>query len=148
MIVSHETRRGFVITETLEYQQPDGSTGLKEQVFFYGKLNAETEVDPNSYLYHGKEIYYSSLDANTVQSQGTWSRGKLDGPYNTYDEQGDLMRVTVYDNGNFVSRKVKVNGQWTEKNGKTCLSCLSGRYEDTRNDLKDQPKDNNDNDLC
>ncbi|MHC4642023.1 MAG: hypothetical protein ACYS32_10285 [Planctomycetota bacterium] len=115
MIVSLETRRGFVITETLEYQQPDGSTGLKEQVFFFGKLNVETEVDPNSYLYHGKEIYYSSLDANTVQAQGTWCRGKLDGPYNTYDEQGDLMRVTVYDDGNFVSRKVKVNGQWTEK---------------------------------
>jgi Zn-dependent protease len=112
--VSHETRMGFVVTEILEYQQPDGSTGLKEQVFFYGKLNYETEVDPNSYLYHGKEIYYRFVDANTVQARGTWCRGKLDGPYNFYDEQGDLIRVTVYDNGNFVSRKVKVDGQWTE----------------------------------
>lgn len=115
IIVSHETRTGFVTAKIIEYQKPDGSTGLKEQVFFYGKLNVETEVDPNSYLYHGKEIDYSYIDANNVQAQGAWNRGKLDGPYNVYDTDGDLIRVTVYDNGEFVSRKVKIDGQWTEE---------------------------------
>lgn len=117
IIVAHETRTDFVLVtaKTIDYQKPDGTPGLKEQVFFFGTLNIETEVDPNSYLYHGKEICYSFPDANNVQAQGTWRRGKLDGPYNTYDEKGDLIRVSVYDNGKFVSRKVKINGQWTEQ---------------------------------
>jgi hypothetical protein len=115
MIVSYETRTGFVTSKIIEYQKPDGSPGLKEQVFSFGKLYVETEVDPNSFLYHGKEIYYSFIDANNVTAQGTWNRGRFDGPYNAYDEQGDLIRVTVYDNGKFVSRKVKINGQWTEQ---------------------------------
>jgi hypothetical protein len=50
MIVSYETRTGFVTAKIIEYQKPDGSSGLKEQVFSFGKLYVETEVDPNSHL--------------------------------------------------------------------------------------------------
>jgi hypothetical protein len=86
---------------------------LKEQSYFGGKLGAEIEVDPESYLYNGKEITYA--DDNSVSGEGTWSEGKLNGEWKVYDSNGGMVRVTVYDKGNFVSRKVKVDGQWVEK---------------------------------
>jgi hypothetical protein len=113
MIVSVMERKGFVETKVVEYQKPDGSKGLKEQSYLRGKLEAETEVDPESYLYHGREIIYA--DANVVSGDGTWSEGKLDGEWKVYGEDGEPVRVTIYDKGNFVSRKEKVDGQWVEK---------------------------------
>jgi Zn-dependent protease len=113
MIVSVMERKGFVETKVVEYQKPDGSKGLKEQSYLSGKLESEVEVDPESYLYHGKEITYA--DANAISSEGTWSEGKLDGEWRGYDSQGEPVRVTIYDKGNFVSRREKVNGQWVEK---------------------------------
>ena len=113
MIVSAVERRGFVETKVVEYQKPDGSKGLKEQSYFGGKLGAEIEVDPESYLYNGKEIMYA--DANLISGEGTWSEGKLNGEWTVYDSNGEVVRVTVYDKGNFVLRKIKVDDQWVEK---------------------------------
>ncbi|MDD5064744.1 MAG: site-2 protease family protein [Phycisphaerae bacterium] len=108
-------RSSLVETKMVEYQKPDGSKGLKEQKYFGGKLSSETEVDPESYLYHGKYISYSYADANTVSQEGTWSDGKWDGEWKTYNSQVGLVRVTILDKGNFVSQKEKVDGQWVEK---------------------------------
>jgi Zn-dependent protease len=113
MIVSVVEGRGFVQTELVRYDRPDGSQGLKEQIRFGGMLSSEIEVDPETNLYHGKDIQYA--DANAVLCEGYWSQGKLDGSWTTYDDQGETMRVTVYDNGAFVSRKEKTNGQWVDK---------------------------------
>lgn len=113
MIVSVVERRGFVETKIVEYQKPDSSKGLREQSYLSGKLKSEAEVDPESYLYHGKEVTYA--DSNTISGEGTWFDGKLDGEWKVYDGQGELVRVTIYDKGNFVSRKVKIDGQWVEK---------------------------------
>ncbi|MFA5238423.1 MAG: site-2 protease family protein [Phycisphaerae bacterium] len=108
-------RSNLVETKMVEYQKPDGSKGLKEQNYFNGKLLYEAEVDPESYLYHGKYISYSNADANIVSKEGAWNEGKWDGEWKTYDDQGELVRVTILDKGNFVSQKEKVNGQWVEK---------------------------------
>ncbi len=113
MIVSAVERKGFVETKMVEYQRPDGSKGLKEQSYFGGKLGAEAEVDPESYLYHGREVIYA--DANAISGEGTWFEGKLDGEWRSYDDQGETERVTIFDKGNFVSQKEKVNGEWVEK---------------------------------
>lgn len=113
MIVSVAERKGFADSRIITYQKPDGSKGLKEQVYFGGKLDSEIEVDPESYLYHGKDIGYT--DANRIQYEGTWFRGRLDGQWEAYDAQGDIIRVTTYNKGIFVSRKVKIDSEWVEK---------------------------------
>jgi len=113
VIVSSMERTGFLDTKLVEYQRPDGSKGLKEQVYFHGKLDLETEVDPQTYLYHGREIGY--FDANTISWEGVWSHGRHNGEWKAYNKQEELIQVTVYDKGNFVSRKVKVDNQWVEK---------------------------------
>jgi Zn-dependent protease len=113
MIVSSVERKGFVETKLVEYQKPDGTKGLKEQSYFGDKLGAEIEVDPESYLYNGRETMY--YDTNSISGEGNWSEGKLNGEWKVYNNQGEVVRVTVYDNGNFVSRKVRVDGEWVEK---------------------------------
>jgi hypothetical protein len=112
-VVSGIRQSGLIETKIVEYQKPDGSEGLKEQRYLGDKLTSETEVDPESYLYHGKHISYA--DANTVSKEGTWCEGKWDGEWKTYNSQGELVRVTVLDKGNFVSQKEKIDGQWVEK---------------------------------
>ncbi|MBN1391969.1 MAG: hypothetical protein JW947_04105 [Sedimentisphaerales bacterium] len=113
MVVSAVEGKGFVETKVVGYQRPDGTNGLKEQSYFNGQLGGEIEVDPESYLYHGKEIMYA--DTNTISGEGTWSEGKLNGEWKVYGSNGDVVRVTVYDKGNFISRKVKVDGEWVDK---------------------------------
>ena len=113
MIVSVIERNGFVESKLVQYERADGLKGLKEQFYFYGKLNSEVEVDSESYLYHGRDINYA--DANRIRNEGTWRQGKLDGEWKVYDVQGNLMRVTVYNEGNFVSRREKVDGQWLDR---------------------------------
>lgn len=113
MVVSYVERKGFADNRIVEYQKPDGYKGLKEQVYFGGKLDSEIEVDPQSYLYHGKDIRYR--DANTVLCDGAWSQGRLHGTWRIYDNSRNLVCVTAYNQGDFVSRKEKVDGQWIEK---------------------------------
>jgi len=115
VIVSALERKGFVKTQIVEYQNPDDSNALTEQIYLLGNLIAEVGVDPESYLYHGSEVIYSTADPNTFSGEGTWSQGKLHGEWKNYDKQGRLTRVTVYDEGNFMSRKQKVDDQWIEQ---------------------------------
>ena len=114
MVVSVSERRGFVDSRVVEYQKEDGSKRLKEQIYLGTELYSEIEVDPNTFLYDGKDLIYG--DANTIFCESTWSQGMIDGPANVYDINGVLIRVTVYDKGNFVSRRVNTNGQWQDKN--------------------------------
>jgi len=114
-IVSAVERKGFVKTKLVEHQRPDDSKALKEQIYFFGDLISEVEVDPESYLYHGREIVFKQADPNKFSGEGTWSQGKLDGEWKNYDKQGRPIRVTVYDKGKFVSRKQKIDGQWVEQ---------------------------------
>ncbi len=113
MLVSYVERRGFVESKLVHYQIPDGAEALKEQIYFGRRLDSEIEVDPESYLYHGRDVRYT--DANTVLVEGMWSQGWLDGEWKVYDTNGDFIRITFYDKGEFASRKVKVNGEWIDK---------------------------------
>ncbi len=115
-IVSLVERKGFVKSEIVEYERPDGSKGLKEQFYLNEKIYSEIEVDPESYLYHGRDVQYQFTDPNKISSEGTWSQGMIDGIYSVYDSEGKLIRVTVYNKANFVSRKKKVDGRWVEQN--------------------------------
>lgn len=112
-VVSGIKQSGLVETKVVEYQKSDGSKGLKEQSYIGDKLLHEIEVDPASYLYDGREVTYA--DGNSISGEGTWSEGKLNGEWKVYDKQGEVVRVTTYDKGNFISRRVKVDGQWAEK---------------------------------
>lgn len=115
MIVSTIERKGFVETKIVEYQRADGSKGLKEQIYLHERLDSEIELDPESHLYHGRDIQYQYVDPNIILCEGTWSQGMLDGEWKVYDGEEELMRVTDYNQGNFVSRKVKIDGEWVEK---------------------------------
>ncbi|MHC4708565.1 MAG: hypothetical protein ACYS8I_15945 [Planctomycetota bacterium] len=125
MIVSVEQRKGFIQAKVIEYDRPDGSTGLKEQTYFYGNLIAEIEFDPNTYLYHGHDIRYH--DANTIAGEGNWLQGRWHGQWNRYNDDGDLTRMTIYDNGKFVSRRAKIDDQWVEQDWKDLSSLTKWR---------------------
>jgi Zn-dependent protease len=114
MIVSTIERKGFVDAKIVEYQNQNGSKRLKEQIYLGSKLHSEIEVDPNNFLYDGNEVTYG--DANSIIYASRWSQGMRNGTSEAYNNKGELIRVTVYDKGNFVSRKVSSNGQWQEKN--------------------------------
>jgi len=114
MIVSTAERKGLVDTKLIEYQNQDGSKRLKEQMYLGSKLHSEIEVDPNNFLYDGNDVIYG--DANSVIYTCAWSQGMRNGVSQAYNDNGELIRVTVYDKGNFVSRKINSDGQWQEKN--------------------------------
>jgi Zn-dependent protease len=113
-IVSIVERKGFVESEIVEYEKPNGSKGLKEQFYLSGDVYSEIELDPESYLYHGTDVRYQLADPNKISSEGIWSQGKLHGEWKHY-EQGQVTQVTLYDKGKFISRKKKVDGQWVEQ---------------------------------
>lgn len=44
-----------------------------------------------------------------------WYEGRLDGESKAYDSDGNLISITIFDKGKFVSRKDMKNGRWIEK---------------------------------
>ena len=47
--------------------------------------------------------------------EGNWLNGKQHGEYRSFDQQGNLISVIVYDNGKFVLRKQLKDGKWIEE---------------------------------
>lgn len=97
----------------VEYQKPDGQTARKEQVYMFDRLTVETDVAADRLVYHGKGFMY--YPDGKLFKEVNWRDGKWDGETKTYDQQGELMHITIFDKGNFVVRREPKNGSWVEK---------------------------------
>jgi hypothetical protein len=100
-------------SKIVEYQDEQGQTQKKEQLFMDGRLAGENQLDPNGTLYHGKRILF---DPNgNLFAEGAWRHGRKDGQWKEYDLNGNPYRITTFDKGKFVSQKSLENGRWIDK---------------------------------
>jgi Zn-dependent protease/antitoxin component YwqK of YwqJK toxin-antitoxin module len=98
----------------VEYQKPDGQPGKKEQMFFMSMLIHEIEINPDSSLYHGKDMLY--YPDGSVGGTGNWIEGRKDGLWKEYDSNGVLIADTLFKKGNFIIRKERQpDGSWIKK---------------------------------
>jgi len=106
-------RQTNIETKIVEYKNSNGETGRKEQLYRSGLLRRETELSEDGTLYHGRLVSYHR--DGTVDQEGYWSGGKRDGEWKDYDSRGNLIRVTVFDHGDFVSQREKDGSRWVKK---------------------------------
>jgi Zn-dependent protease len=112
-VISVSKSNSFAEKKIVEYRQLDGETCHKEQIFILGKLSTETDIAPNLLVYHGRSVSYQ--EDGTIKQEGFWHYGKWDGEWKDYDKDGNLIHVTVFDKGKFVTRKERKGGLWEEK---------------------------------
>jgi Zn-dependent protease len=103
----------FAEKKIVEYRKSDGETCRKEQTFILGKLTTEVDLADDQPLYHGKSISYH--EDGTIKQEGFWHYGKWDGEWKDYDKNGNLIHITVFDKGKFVTRKERKGDRWVEK---------------------------------
>lgn len=113
VVISVSQSDSFAEKKIVEYRKPDGETCRKEQTFILGKLSTETDIAPNLLVYHGRSVAY--YQDGSIRQEGTWNYGKWDGEWKDYDNEGNLIRVTVFDKGKFVTHKEKKGDRWVEK---------------------------------
>jgi hypothetical protein len=133
-------RSGCFITKNIvENQNAEGHTICSEQEYLFGKLCSQTELSDDGSLYHGKSAKYNISNGN-ITSEGNWLNGRKHGEYRSYDQQGNLIKVTVFDNGKFVSRKQLKDGKWIEQNWEDLPPKLQQRYDINNKKLPKGPK--------
>jgi Zn-dependent protease len=99
-------------TEIIEYEKEDGQTGQKQQLFLGGVLYSESELSEDGELFHGDCVgYYRD---GKVNQRGSWEKGRRDGEWKQFDTEENLVMVTVYDRGRFVSRRELEGQEWKE----------------------------------
>jgi len=103
----------FTKTKIVKCENTQGNTTYAEQAYVFGKLSYQVELSEDQKLYHGKEIHYNS--DGSVAKESNWSNGRWDGEAKIYDQQGNLIRVAVFDNGKFVSQKELIDSKWVEQ---------------------------------
>lgn len=119
-------------SKLVEYQQPGGQMGRKEQIYFAGKLFQETDVEPNTSLYHGRDVAY--YPDGSIAREGTWYQGRQHGQWKEYDPNEVLTAITVFDNGRFVARREKqADGRWIEKSIDDLSLSLRQTYQQLAN---------------
>lgn len=99
-------------SKIVEYQDADGITCYKEQSYFMGKLNAETQLTNDQLYYHGYNKGYG-VDEKMI-TEGQWDMGRKTGIWKFYDANGVLTEETLYENGKPVLIKSLEEGQWEE----------------------------------
>lgn len=97
----------------VSYQAADGTPKIREDYFYEDSLCGSTEVSEDN-LYHGQAVSYFP-DTGRIQKVGQWSHGKWDGEWRTYDRNGQVIRVTLFDKGHLVLIKEFQDGKWVEK---------------------------------
>jgi len=112
-VVSQFEHNPFTRRRIIEYQKPNGEAHLKQQIYGFGKLRSEIDVDPKRLVYHGRGVSYRQ--DGTISREGTWHEGKWHGEWKEYDRQENLIRVTIFDRGKFILRKEWSSGRWVEK---------------------------------
>ena len=99
-------------SKIVEYQDADGITCYKEQSYFMGKLNTETQLTKDQEYYHGYNKAYS-LDGEMIE-EGQWDMGRKTGFWKLYDANAVLIEETHYENGKPVLIKSVEGGHWIE----------------------------------
>lgn len=112
-VISLSDENPFTESKIVEYEKPNGQVCRKEQFYIFGRLNTEIEIADNLLLYHGKSVSYREDD--TIMQEGSWYYGKWDGEWKDYDGNGKLIRVRIFDKGEFVVAREMKDGQWVEK---------------------------------
>ena len=96
----------------VEYQDADGVTCYKEQSYFMGKLNTETQLTNDQQYYHGYNKVYD-VDGEMI-GEGQWDMGRKTWVWKFYDTNDVLTLETHYENGKPVLIKSFEEGQWRE----------------------------------
>lgn len=112
-VISVSQSDSFAEKRIVEYSKADDETCHKEQIFILGKLSTETDIAPDLLVYHGRSVAYQR--DGSIQQEGTWNCGKWDGEWKDYDKNGNLIRVTVFDKGKFITRKEREGDHWVER---------------------------------
>ena len=99
--------------EIVNYHNADGYRIYSEQTYLFGKLSHQIELSEDRQLYHGKGISYHSK--SVISKETNWLNGRWHGETKSYDQEGSLTCITVFDKGEFVSRKESKNGRWIEQ---------------------------------
>jgi len=99
-------------SKIVEYQDVDGVTCYKEQSYFMGKLDTETQLTNDQQYYHGYNKVYD-VDGEMI-GEGQWDMGRKTGFWKFYDTNDILNLETHYENGKPVLIKSFEEGQWRE----------------------------------
>ena len=112
----------FTKSKIVEYQKPNGKMSRKEQSYWLGKLSYEAEIADDRLVYHGRGVSYHQN--GKVYKEGNWYNGKWNGEWKEYDQQGNLIRVIVFDKGKFISSKELEGERWIDKSWEELPSWL------------------------
>jgi hypothetical protein len=99
-------------SKIVECQDANDITCYKEQSYFMGMLNTETQLTNDQLHYHGYNKVYG-VDGKMIE-EGQWDMGRKTGPWKSYDADGILTVETHYENGKPVLIKSLEEGQWRE----------------------------------
>lgn len=112
-VISQIEKNPFTHIKIVEYKKQNGEMGQKQQIYSFGKLISEIDIDTERLVYHGRGVSYRQ--DGTVSKEGTWTDGKWDGEWKEYDQYGNLIRMTIFNKGKFILRKEKKDDNWIEK---------------------------------
>jgi len=116
-------------TKIVEYQDADGMTCYKEESYFMGKLNTETQLTKDQEYYHGYNKEYD-LDGEII-GEGQWEMGRKAGLWTLYDANAVLIEETHYEDGKPVLIKSFEEGQWKETRWEDFSDSDRNYYEQT-----------------
>ena len=106
-------RNNMYKTEIVEYQDEAGQTHYKEERYWGGQLNSETELTDDQQYYHGS--YKSYYVGGAVIAEGQWDTGIKVGQWNYYDLNSVLTSEQHYEEGKLVLIRNMEDGKWTER---------------------------------
>jgi Zn-dependent protease len=110
VIAAVSSSKNYAERKFVDYRTEDGRTAKKEQIYIFGKLSKESELNVDGSVYHGRTVSYYPNGA--ILAEGRWEEGKRDGEWNEYDNEGKVTAITVFDKGRFVVRRESDGDQW------------------------------------
>jgi antitoxin component YwqK of YwqJK toxin-antitoxin module len=94
------------------FEDPNRAMHYKQQRYFMGKLNEETQLSDDQKYYHG--FYKSYYDDGVLAGQGQWIMGRRAGTWRYYDPNTSVCEEIVYEDNKPVFTKTLEDGQWIE----------------------------------
>jgi Zn-dependent protease len=102
-------------SEIAEYKDADGTTRFKEQWYYMGKLETETQLSDDQEYYHGSHKVYDDDDDDDdgkLVEQGQWNMGRRTGEWKYYDPNGFLIEEELYEDGKLILIRSLEEGEW------------------------------------
>ena len=99
-------------SEIVVYEDEGGVQRYKEQVYFMGALDAETELSDDQQYYHGWHTdYYGD---GSIYKAGAWDMGVRHGTWQWFDPNGMEQEVIVYEQGLPMVTRIYYEQNWVE----------------------------------